>query len=116
MRFPSVRFTTLWRTVVVGLAAGGILLVLLRKPAALSQAEAIRTAEQFVAVNGYTDLPPDRSRLVPEPVVLSSSLDEELELRRDTLERQADGATGGQDGWLVFFRYRHGSNEYRRAV
>jgi hypothetical protein len=103
----------------VGLVAVALFFVFLYRPTAISESEAIRWAEQFVARNGYTDLAADRSRLTPEPVVLSSGTDEELKLRHDTLERKADGAFGGAGGWIVYFRYKHRRKidpEFRRAV
>jgi hypothetical protein len=117
MRLPRVRLSVrrmMVLAVVEFIAA--FLLILMRRPTPLSESEAIHRAEQFIAVNGYTDLPPDRSGLVPEPVVLSSSVDEELKLRHDTLETKADGASGGEDGWAVYFRYKHRDTQYRRAV
>lgn len=116
MRLSRMRLMALWGAVGAAFVTGAILLVFMRQTTALSQSEATRRAERFIAENGYTDLPPDRSRMVPEPVVLSSTVDEELEMRRDTLERHADGATGGADGWVVLFRYKHRDTEWRRAV
>ena len=115
MKFPLNRFMVLSVIVVTGLV-GVLCFRQLRRPTTLSKSEAILQAERFIVANGYTDLPPDRSRLVPEPVVFSSSLDEELEMRNDTLERRADGAAGGEDGWVVFFRYKGRTTGYRRAV
>ena len=92
---------------------------MLYRPIVISESEAIRRAEQFIAGNGYTDLPADRSRLTPEPVVLSSSVEDELKQRHDTLERKADGASGGAGGWVVYFRHKDRGKlepETRRAV
>jgi hypothetical protein len=88
-------------------------------PTAIPESEAIRRAEQFIAANGYTDLRANTSRLTPEAIVLSSSVEEELKLRHDTLERKADGAFGGPGGWTIYFRYKYRGMldaEARRAV
>jgi hypothetical protein len=86
----------------------------------ISESEAIRLAEDFIIRNGYTDLPPDpdRRKLTAEPVVLASTVDEELRLRHDTLERKADGAYGGAGGWMVYFRYKNDKldPDWRRTV
>lgn len=78
----------------------------------LSEAQAVRLAEHFIARNGYTDLPPDKSNLAHESIELDT-IDEELELRRDTLERKAYGISHGRKngapGWTVVFRQRHSS-------
>jgi hypothetical protein len=70
---------------------------------------AVRLAEEFVARNGYTDLPADRERLSYESVEWESNPDEMLKLRHDTLERKAFGLRyGGKmggPGWTVAFRY-----------
>jgi hypothetical protein len=119
MRLSRARFTT-WSIVAgVGSLAAVLLLVLLNRPTAISKSEAIQRAEQFIAANGYTDLPANGSRLTPEPVVFSSSKEEELKMRHDTLERKADGAFGGAEGWMVYFRYKSQGTvdpERRRAV
>lgn len=84
----------------------------------LSEEEAIRLAEQFIAQNGYTDLPPDRSKLAYETIEWESNIDEMLKVRRDTLERKAYGIVrgrkGGAAGWTVVFRYKHPSSRQMR--
>ncbi|MGP0065580.1 MAG: hypothetical protein ACLQGP_18495 [Isosphaeraceae bacterium] len=86
----------------------------------ISESEATRLAEDFIVRNGYTDLRPDPKigKLTPEPIVLTSSPEEELESRHDTLARKAEGAPRGADGWMVFFRYKHSTQdpEARRSV
>ena len=115
MTLPRMRVVLPWSVMALGVFVGafgigtGI-------PTTLSEPEAVRLAERFVRVNGYTDLPPDRSRLVPESVVYSTSADEELNHRRNTLEKSAVGAAGGVDRWVVYFQYQHRDTEYRRAV
>ncbi len=78
--------------------------------------KAVRLAEEFVARNGYTDLPPDRDNLSYESIEWESNLDEMLKQRHDTLERKAYGiyysGRMGQNGWTVVFRptlYRCGN-------
>lgn len=84
----------------------------------LGEAEAIKLAEQFIAQNGYTDLPPDRSKLAYETIQWESNVDKMLKGRHDTLERKAYGIVrgrkGGAPGWTVVFRYRHPSNQQMR--
>ena len=79
----------------------------------LSEEGAIRLAEQFIVQNGYTDLPPERSKLAYETIEWASNIDEMLIRRHDTLERKAYGVVrgrkGGAPGWTVVFRYRHPS-------
>ena len=120
MQLPRVRFTIWGMMAGIGLLAVTLFFVRLCWPTPISESEAIRRAEQFVARNGYTDLPADRSRLNAEPVVLSSGTEEEeLKLRHDTLERKADGAFGDAGGWVVYFRYKQRGTldpENRRAV
>lgn len=73
--------------------------------------KAVRLAEEFVARNGYTDLPPDKNNLSYENIEWSDNTDEMLKLRHDTLERKAygvrySGKMGGP-GWTVAFRHKH---------
>jgi hypothetical protein len=70
--------------------------------------KAVRLAEEFVARNGYTDLPPDREHTSYESVEWESNFDEMLKFRHDTLARKAYGIryTGKMNGpgWTVAFR------------
>ena len=72
--------------------------------------KAVRLAEEFVARNGYTDLPPDRANLTGESIEWSSDVDMLLRLRRDSLERRAYGVRPvgkvGRPGWTVVFRHK----------
>jgi hypothetical protein len=85
----------------------------------LSEAEAVKLAERFIAQNGYTDLPPEKDKLASESFELESSIDEMLQRRRDTLERMAygisSGRKGGSPGWTVVFRYKHPSDQQMRG-
>ena len=73
------------------------------------EAKAVRLAEEFIARNGYTDLPPDRDRLAYETVEWGPNDEEMLRRRRDTLGRKAygvryGGRMGTKGGWTVVFR------------
>jgi hypothetical protein len=85
------------------------------------EAKAIRLAEEFIARNGYTDLPPARDHLSYETVERASSIDELLERRRNTLERNAYGVVergrlGTKGGWTVVFRHRLRSGDERDVL
>jgi hypothetical protein len=84
----------------------------------LSGAEAVRLAEEFVAQNGYTDLPPDKSKLVHETIEWEAKVDDMLKHRHDTLERKAYGIVHGTrrsaSGWTVVFRYSHPASKQER--
>jgi hypothetical protein len=92
---------------------------------AISAADAVRIAERFVVLNGYTDLPAadDLAQLTPESLELRGDRSWWLEERRNTLERSAygywRGRRGSRPGWTVVFRYVDAPPEYRdvgRAV
>ena len=72
------------------------------------EAKAVRLAEEFVARNGYTDLPPDRDNLSYESIEWGENINELLKFRHDSLERRAYGIryTGKMNGpgWTVAFR------------
>jgi len=103
------------------LAVRALLLLLLvgshAQAKTLSEAEAIRLAEQFIAQNGYTDLSPDKSKLAYESIEWESNVDEMLNERRDTLERKAYGLVRegkSAPGWTVVFRYKHPATRQMR--
>jgi CubicO group peptidase (beta-lactamase class C family) len=77
----------------------------------LTESEAVALAERFIAENGYTDLPPDKTKLSHETIEWESNTDKMLEQRHDTLERRAygvrSGRKGSEPGWTVVFRYKH---------
>ena len=100
MAMPRLRAVGPWLIVAAWGLVMAYLLALSLRDRSIPESEAIRLAEEFVARNGYTDLPPDADvrKLTPEPVVLWSSGKEELEHRHDTLARKADGAHGGAGG------------------
>ncbi len=94
----------------------------IKQAAAITQEDAIRLAQEFIAVNGYTDLPrsKDKSRLSFELLDnFSGNLDQALASRQDTLERKAYGIVRerkSKSGWTIVFRYRNGNPENGRAV
>jgi hypothetical protein len=120
MKWPWERLATIGLVVVAAALIMAALLGWYDRSRPISESEAIRLAEDFIVRNGHTDLPPDPDprKLTAEPVVLSSTVEEELRLRHDTLERKADGAYGGAGGWMVYFRYKNNKRdpEWRRAV
>jgi hypothetical protein len=92
------------------LMAAGCLVWLLWFSTSISKTEAIRLAEEFIARNGYTDLPvPDGTKLTLEPIEFASTREERLKFRHGTLEPKAAGAYPMAGGWMVTFR-RKGDN------
>src|SRR5215211_5728523 len=77
----------------------------------LSKDEAIRLAEQFIAANGYTNVPPDKRKLAYETIEWESNIDDILKERHDTIEQKAFGVLparkSGSARWTVVFRYEH---------
>jgi len=55
----------------------------------LSKDEAIRLAEQFIEVNGYTNLAPDKRKFAYETIEWEPNIDDILKERHDTLEQNA---------------------------
>lgn len=87
------------------------------------EAKAVRIAEEFVAQNGYTDLPADKNKIDYETVEFARNLDELLKSRANTLERKAYGvlyeATGtkmGEKGWTVVFQSKGVSDDYYKSI
>ena len=86
--------------------------------------KAVRLAEEFVARNGYTDLPADRENLSYESIEWADNVEEMLKWRRDSLERRAygirRGGKMGGPGWTVVFKPKgldgDGSRKTGRAV
>jgi hypothetical protein len=80
-------------------------------PKRLTLTQAIRVAEKFVVMNGYTDLPPtqDKAKLAYESVEWEGNVQRMLELRHDTIERRAYGYVEYSrrgSGWTVVFRHK----------
>ena len=85
----------------------------------LTQSEAVALAERFIAENGYTDLPPDKTKLSYETIEWESNVDLMLKQRHNTLERRAYGVRRGgkgESGWTVAFRYKRHPGATGRAV
>ena len=81
----------------------------------LSEEQAVRLAEEFVAQNGYTESRPDKSKFAHETIEWTSNIDDLLKQRHDTLEPKAygirHGRKSGAPGWTVVFRYSHPSSK-----
>ena len=84
----------------------------------LTEEEAIALAEKFIALNGYTDLPPDKESITHESIESEGNLDQLLRIRHDTLERKAFGTSisrkSGSPGWTVVFSYKNDSGPESR--
>lgn len=83
----------------------------------MPEAVAARLAEEFVARNGYTDLPADRENLSYESIERAADVEEMLRWRQGSLERKAYGIVypgkWGKSGWTVVFRHgRQFGNEH----
>lgn len=76
----------------------------------LPETKAVRLAEEFIARNGYTDLPAEKDKLTYETIEWEGNVEGILKSRHDTLERKAygvrHGGKGTKDGWTVVFRYK----------
>ena|SRR5258708_2060431 len=90
----------------------------LKRP--LTHRQAVALAEQFIAQNGYTDLPPDKTKLSYETIEWERDVDRMLHQRHDTLERHAygilRGRKGSEPGWTVVFCYKAHCGATGRAV
>jgi hypothetical protein len=86
----------------------------------LTETQAIKLAELFIAQNGYTDLPPDQTKIACETIEGGANVDETLKDRHDTLQRTAYGVVRGRKagsaGWTVVFRYKHPVDRDERSV
>jgi hypothetical protein len=80
---------------------------------AITKADAIRLAEQFVADNGFTTAIPNRPKLRFD-IADFGSVDEVLARRHNTLRPTAYGYTreyrGQGKGWTIVFRHREGGD------
>jgi hypothetical protein len=86
----------------------------------LTEAEAIKLAEQFIAQNGYSDLPPNKTKIAYETIEWESNAHQMLKERHDTLQRKAYGVVRGRKaesaGWTVVFRYKHPADREERSL
>ncbi|MBC7804630.1 MAG: hypothetical protein H7145_00575 [Akkermansiaceae bacterium] len=90
-------------------------------PKKLTLTQAVRAAEKFIILNGYTDLPPtqDKAKLAYESIEWEGDVRKMLERRRDTLERTAFGYAEYSRrgaGWTVVFRYKVPSVGKRQRI
>jgi hypothetical protein len=83
--------------------------------------QAVRIAERFVRLNGYTDfVPNDPSRLTPETLEFSGDQHVRLKERHNTLKPRAigfrEGARNYPKGWTVGFELVEPIGDGKRAV
>ena len=81
----------------------------------ITEAEAVKIAEIFVADNGYTEAKPNTKKLAPESLNWGRTYEAELKLRHNTLEPKAYGIAAGNregKGWTVVFKQ---SREFSRT-
>ena len=117
MKRIRVQFTLLSMIIAVAVIAVLIWVVQALLPKPMTEAQAIWLAEDFIARNGYTDLPvPDGTTLTRESIDFGVTREERLEYRHDTLERKAAWAYRMKDGWVVVFRYKRSITDSRRGV
>ncbi len=73
------------------------------------QAKAVRVAEEFIKINGYTDVPADEGNITHEAVEFADNLKELLEQRKNTLNAKAYGVSDfgktSKKGWTVVFKH-----------
>ena len=108
------------RTSILILLLSSVAVVGYSQKRGLTQRQAVALAEQFIAQNGYTDLPPDKTKLSYETIEWERDLDRMLQQRHSTLERHAYGVLrgrkGGERGWTVVFCYKAHCGATGRAV
>jgi hypothetical protein len=84
----------------------------------LTEEQAIKVGEKFIARNGYTDLPPDKENLALESIEWESNVDVMLRSRHNSLESKAYGVSTGRrgnpSGWTVGFKYKSPSDRQTR--
>lgn len=87
----------------------------------IPEAELVKLAEDFVARNGYTDLPSDNTNLTREDGESETNINKVLAWRLNLVERKpygiSRGRIGNSPGWSVVFRFkRFQSRKYGLAV
>jgi hypothetical protein len=89
-----------------------------RQPFSISEEDAVRRAEEFIVLNGYTDLPPteDSLKITHESLEWSRNYSELMKFRHNTLEREAYGISKIPKGWAVVFRFKNAEHSAGRAV
>lgn len=88
------------------------------QPFSISEEEAVRRAEEFIVLNGYTNLSPtdDSLKITHESLEWSSNYSELMKLRYNTLEQRAYGISRIPKGWAVVFRFKNAKRSAGRAV
>jgi hypothetical protein len=73
--------------------------------------KAVRIAEEFVKINGYTDISAEKAKIKYESIEFASNLDELLKQRKNTLESNAYGVSDfgkmTEKGWTVVFKIKN---------
>lgn len=86
----------------------------------ISEEAAVKIAEKFVVVNGYTAKPADKNKVAREDVERSYNIWNILDDRRNTLKAKAygiiNGKRDGTDGWTIVFKLTGGGAGRGRAV
>jgi hypothetical protein len=80
----------------------------------LTENEAITLAEQFVAQNGYTDAPANKSKIAYESLERYTDIDKMLDFRKNTLKRKAYGIchkAKRQRGWTIVFEFKNPNSQ-----
>ena len=94
--------TSTLKIISIGLAWG--LILAFHTNDSLTKEQAIKRAEQFVIDNGYTNLPPDKSKLSYELFdQYENNVDSILKRRHNTLQPKAFCISEDKDGWHVGF-------------
>jgi hypothetical protein len=109
----------------VGLLAASLIFILFacairpQPKKEISELEAIRSAEEFIVDNGYTDLPPseDKSKLKCESVYCGLDEWSMENIRHNSLLRNAYGVKNlGEGSWMVVFHYNCDHLKFRRTI
>ena len=74
-----------------------------------SEEKAVRLAEEFIKINGYTEMPADKNNLSYESIEYYKNIDELLEQRKNTLKPKAyslsSDSKNSKNGWTIAFLY-----------
>ena len=83
-----------------------------------SEQQAIKTAEEFIRENGYTDVPSSaiKKELDYESLEFAQNRDELLEFRFNTLVAKATSIRRSKSGWNVAFDYTGKRRDTCRVV
>ncbi len=76
-----------------------------------NEQKAVRLAEEFVKINGYTDVPAEKDKITYESVEFANNLEELLKHRKNTLVSKAYGVSDfgkmSGKGWTVVFNHKN---------